>query len=161
MGVGVFCTGKRGWVGCDTNPENAFFEFFQRRLSTCPTPGAPCIPLGWRPQPPAHPDRLHSTGSSAGRARYARQTAHNRPRTDTHARTLDTLHRYAPDTRQAAPGRSGRWWGWRAGNSSIMRIMIALSQAWYIDSNMNKYHKDILLFLVIVNCYLSIDIQPY
>nr|DAM26388.1 MAG TPA: hypothetical protein [Caudoviricetes sp.] len=42
-----------------------------------------------------------------------------------------------------------------------MRIMIALSQAWYIDSNMNKYHKDILLFLVIVNYYLSIDIQPY
>nr|DAU44158.1 MAG TPA: hypothetical protein [Caudoviricetes sp.] len=42
-----------------------------------------------------------------------------------------------------------------------MCIMIALSQAWYIDSNMNKYHKDILLFLVIVNCYLSIDIPSY
>ena len=43
-------------------------------------------------------------------------------------------------------------------SSSIMRIVIALSQAWYIDSNMNKYHKDILLFLVIANYYLSIDI---
>nr|DAF16058.1 MAG TPA: hypothetical protein [Caudoviricetes sp.] len=42
-----------------------------------------------------------------------------------------------------------------------MCIMIALSQAWYIDSNMNKYHKDILLFLVIANCYLSIDIPSY
>ena len=47
-----------------------------------------------------------------------------------------------------------------AGNPSIMCIMIALSQAWYIDSNMNKYHKDILLFLVIVNYYLSID-RPF
>lgn len=47
---------------------------------------------------------------------------------------------------------------WRARSCSIMRIVIALSQAWYIDSNMNKYHKDILLFLVIANYYLSIDI---
>lgn len=136
-GVGV---GKR-------NAENAFFEFFQRRLSTHPTPVAPCIPLRWRPQPPAHPDGLHSTGSSADHARH-----------DTHARTLDTLHRSAPDTRQATPGDRDGSRCWRVGNSSIMRIVIALSQAWYIDSNMNKYHKDILLFLVIVNYYLSIDI---
>lgn len=34
----------------------------------------------------------------------ARQTT---PRTDTHARTLDTLHRSALDTRQATPGGSG------------------------------------------------------
>nr|DAF66868.1 MAG TPA: hypothetical protein [Bacteriophage sp.] len=81
IGVGVFCTGKRGWVGCDTTPENAFFEFFQRRLSTCPTPGAPCIPLRWIPQPPAHPDGLHSTGSSTGRARCKADHAHSRPRT--------------------------------------------------------------------------------
>ena len=91
-------------------PENAFFEFFLRRLSTCPTPGVPCMPRRWRPQPPAHPDRLHSTGSSAGRTRTRAgqvpgQTAHNRPRTGTHARTL---HRSALDTRQAARGRSWR-----------------------------------------------------
>lgn len=81
---------------------------------------------------------------------------------DTHARTLDTLHRSALNARQAARGRLGRRRGAGGrGNTSIMRIMIALSQAWYIDSNLNKYHKDILLFLVIVNYYLSIDMQPY
>ena len=68
---------KRGWVACDTTFENAFFEFFQRRLSTHPTPGAPPIPLRWRPQPPAHPDGLHTTGSSAGRARC--KADHTRP----------------------------------------------------------------------------------
>lgn len=89
-----------------------------------------------------------------------------------------------PDARQTTQGKEhtpGRWTRctglhsipetargdrtggrrWRAGNSSIMRIVIALSQAWYIDSNMNKYHKDILLFLVIVNCYMSIDTPSY
>ena len=76
----------------------------------------------------------------------------------THARTLDTLHRSALDTRQATPGDLDGGGARERGNSSIMRIVIALSQAWYIDSNMNKYHKDILLFLVIVNYYLSIDI---
>nr|DAH60279.1 MAG TPA: hypothetical protein [Caudoviricetes sp.] len=39
-----------------------------------------------------------------------------------------------------------------------MRIVIALSQAWYIDSRLYKYHTNILLHLVIVNYYLSIDI---
>ena len=68
MGAGCFAQ-ERGWAACDTTFENAFFEFFQRRLSTHPTPGAPRIPLRWRPKPPAHPDGLHSTGSSAGRAR--------------------------------------------------------------------------------------------
>ena len=66
--------------------------------------GGGCIPRRWRPQPPAHPERLHSTGSSASRARCKADHA----RHDTHARTLDTLHRSALDTRQAAPGRSGR-----------------------------------------------------
>lgn len=82
-------------------------------------------------------------------------------RHDTHARTLDTLHRSALDTRQATRGDRDGGGRWRAGDPSIMRIMIALSQAWYIDSNMNKYHKDILSFLVIVNYYLSIDMQSY
>ena len=112
-GVGVFCTGKRGWVAYDTTFENAFFEFFQRRLSTHPTPGASCIPRRWRPQPPAHPDGLHSTGSGTGHIRckadHARHNAHG-----AHARTLDTLHRSALDTRQGAAGRSGRRRGWRA-----------------------------------------------
>nr|DAL87245.1 MAG TPA: hypothetical protein [Caudoviricetes sp.] len=50
--------------------------------------GGGYIPHRWRPQLSAHPDGLHSTG--------------------THALTLDTLHRSALDTRQAAPGRSYR-----------------------------------------------------
>ena len=65
------------------------------------------------------------------------------------------LHPIPDRPRRADRTGGGRW---KAGNRSIMRIVIALSQAWYIDSNMNKYHKDILLFLVIVNYYLSIDI---
>lgn len=115
----MFCTGKRGWVAYDTTFENAFFEFFQRRLSTHPTPGASCMPRRWRPQPPAHPERLHSTGSSAGRARTrAGQVPGQTTQGTTRARTLDTLHRSALDTRQAAPGRSGRRRGWRAFNAS-------------------------------------------
>lgn len=48
--------------------KNAFLWVSEFERLTCPTPGAPCIPRRWRPQPPAHPERLHSTGSSAGRA---------------------------------------------------------------------------------------------
>lgn len=145
----MFCTRKRGWV----SRENAFFEFFLRRLSTRPTPSAPCIPLRWRPQPPAHPDGLHSTDCTGCKANHTRH--------GTRARTLGTLHRSALDTRQATPGRSGRWRRWSVCNPSIMCIMIALSQAWYIDSRLYKYHTNILLHLVIVNYYLSIDIPPY
>lgn len=68
-GVGV---GKR-------NTENAFFEFFLRRLSTHPTPGAPYIPRRWRPQPPAHPGRLRRTGSRAGRAKTRAGKYQGRP----------------------------------------------------------------------------------
>lgn len=52
-------------------------------------------PVLWPHSPqvaPAHPDRLHSTGSRAGRARCKDHTR-SRPRTGTHAQTLDTLHR--------------------------------------------------------------------
>lgn len=125
------------------------------RYSPAPPPALPIYPAGGDPSPQR--TRADRTAQAAAQAvPDARQTT---PRTDTHAQTLDTLHRSALDTRQAARGRSVRRRG--AGereNSSIMRIVIALSQAWYIDSNMNKYHKDILLFLVIVNYYLSIDI---
>nr|DAU19848.1 MAG TPA: hypothetical protein [Caudoviricetes sp.] len=67
------------------------------------------MPRRWRPQPPAHPDGLHTTDSSTGRARTraGQIPGQTTPRTDTHARALNTLHRSAPDTRQAAPGRSG------------------------------------------------------
>lgn len=134
-----------------------FYVARMDEVFTHPTPGSSHMPRRWRPQPPAHPDGLHITGSRASRVRCKADHA----RQGTHARTLDTLHRSALDTRQTARGDRDGGGCWRAGNSSIMRIVIALSQAWYIDSNMNKYHKDILLFLVIVNYYLSIDIQPY
>lgn len=42
--------------------------------------GGGCIPRRWRPQPPAHPERLHSTGSSTGRARCKA----DRPQQTTH-----------------------------------------------------------------------------
>ena len=66
--------------------------------------GGGYIPRRWRLQPPAHPDRLHITGSNAGSAR----TRAGHARQGTHALTLDTLHLSVLDTRQAAPGRSGR-----------------------------------------------------
>ena len=125
-----------------------FFIFSVVTGLTCPHPGL-------RPHsPPGDP-------SAPGTATRYRQQG--RPRKARHTR---------PDAGHAAPvctrcqtghaGTIGQGAGcWMPGNSSIMRIVIALSQAWYIDSNMNKYHKDILLFLVIVNCYLSIDIPFY
>ena len=87
------------------NPENAFFfeKFYRghdlphpkRSLYTPPVettaPSTPGQTAQHRQQEQAVPD--------------ARQTT---PRTDTHARTLDTLHRSALDTRQAASGRSDR-----------------------------------------------------
>lgn len=86
-----FCEGGVG-VG-KKNAENAFFEFFLQRLSTHPTPGAPCIPRRWRPQPPAHPERL----SSAGRARYTRA-----------GKCQGRLHK-ARRTRRADQDGGGRW----------------------------------------------------
>lgn len=135
----------------------SLFYFFGGRKTDRAGLGGGCMPRRWSPS--LQRTRTACTSQAVAQAvPDARQTAHSRTRTDTHAQTLDTLHRSALDTRQATPGRSYRRQCWRAGSSSIMRIVIALSQAWYIDSNMNKYHKDILLFLVIVNYYLSIDI---
>lgn len=84
-----------------------------------------------------------------------RQTTQGKAHTPKSWTRCTGLPRYQTGRAGQIGTTAGRW---RAGNSSIMRIVIALSQAWYIDSNMNKYHKDILLFLVIVNYYLSIDI---
>lgn len=121
MGAGVFCPGKRGWVVCDTAFETAFFILEIFRATHRAGLGGGCMPRRWIPQPTAHPDRLHSTGSSTGRAREpGRGKYQGRPHTGTHARTLDTLHRSALDTRQAAPGRSGRCKGWRACNADLL-----------------------------------------
>lgn len=100
---------KVGWVLVMKVP----FLFWSEEMGlTTPTPGAACIPRRWRPQPPAHPDRLHSTGSRADHAKTRAGKYQDRPckaqRTGAHARTPDTLHLSAPDTRQGAAGRSGR-----------------------------------------------------
>lgn len=95
--------------------------------------GGGCIPRRWRPQTPAHPDRLHTTGSRAGRARCKADHA----RHDTRAKTLDTLHRSALDTRpptRADRNGAGRW---RALSSS------ETVQIW-THSNMNDFqHKNV------------------
>ena len=144
-GVGV---GKR-------NTENAFFLEKFYRGHDLPHPRRSLYTPPVETPAPAHSDGLHITGSSVGRARCkADHATHRHTRPDAgHAAPVCT--RYQTDHAGAIGQCAGRW---RAGNSSIMRIVIALSQAWYIDSNMNKYHKDILLFLVIANCYLYIDI---
>ena len=145
---GAFCAEKRGWVG----KRNAFFEFFLRKVSTTPPPALPVYPTG----DPCQPQRTRTdcTAQAAGQAMQDTAYRHTRPDAG-HAAPVCTRYQ------TGHAGQSGRRRGWRAGNPSIMCIMIALSQAWYIDSNMNKYHKDILLFLVIANCYLSIDIPSY
>ena len=118
---------------------------------TCPTPGSPHIP---RQCTPAHSSVPGTTAHDRRQDRPCK-ARHTRPDAG-HAALVCT--RYQTGRAGWIDTAAGRW---RACSSSIMRIMIALSQAWYIDSNMNKYHKDILLFLVIVNCYLSIDIPFY
>ena len=100
----MFFAGKRGWVAFDTTFENAFFEFFLCEMSTTAPPARPLYPSGGDPSPQR--TRTDYTAQAAAQAvPDARQTM---TRTGTHARMLDTLHRSALDTRQAAPGRSGR-----------------------------------------------------
>lgn len=140
---------KKEGVGMEKTP---FLNFFYARRRPPHPQLAPYTPEV-ETQAPAHPDRLHITGSSAGHARHGAPT--HTPGRWTRCTGLHPI----PDRPRGADQDGGR--RWMACNPSIMCIMIALSQAWYIDSNMNKYHKDILLFLVIVNYYLSIDILSY
>lgn len=98
----LICEGGVGFG--KSNIENAFFEFFLREVSTTPTPALPIYPRGGDPSQKR--TRTACTSQAAGQAvPDARQAT---PRTGTHARTLDTLHRSALDTRQATPGRSYR-----------------------------------------------------
>ena len=124
---------------------------------TCPTPGVPCIPRRWSPSPQrTRTDcKLQAAGQAVPEPGQTIQGTAHRPGRWTRCTGLLTIPDKPRRVDRDGGGARGR------GNSSIMRIVIVLSQAWYIDSNMNKYHKDILLFLVIANHYLSIDIQLY
>ena len=114
--------------------------------------GGGCIPRRWRDPSPQR-TRTDCTRQAAAQAvPDARQTMQGRAHTPGCWTRCTGLHSI-PDR----PRRSYRRRALGACNPSIMYIVIALSQAWYIDSNMNKYHKDILSLLVIVNYYLSID----
>mgnify|MGYP000786859317 CR=1 FL=1 len=95
-----FC---RGGVGVGKgNPENAFFILVGGDGTHRPHPGL-------RPYSPRGPQRARTdctsqaaeqTTPKPGRA----NTRADHARHDTHAQTLDTLHRSALDTRQAAAG---------------------------------------------------------
>lgn len=74
-----------------------FLNFFNGDYRPAPPPAFPVYPSGGDPSPPAHPDGLHSTGSSTGRARCKA----DRPQQAAHRHTR-------PDAGHAAPGRSGR-----------------------------------------------------
>lgn len=91
---------KVGWVLATRTPKNAFFEFFLRRLSTTQPPALPVYPAG---RDPSH-QRTRTSYTSQAAAQTVQDAGQTTPRTDTHAQKLDTLHRYAPDTRQAARG---------------------------------------------------------
>ena len=143
-------------------PKNAFFEFFLREALTTPPTARPIYPRGGDPVPSApgrtahHRQQRRPCQNQGGQ--IPGQTMQGTTHTPGRWTRCTGLHPIPDRPRRVDRTGGGRW---RVGDSSIMRIVIALSQAWYIDSNMNKYHKDILLFLVIVNYYLSIDIQPY
>ena len=84
-----------------------FYVARMDEVFTCPTPSAPYIPRRCTPAPSAPGTTAHDR-QQRNPCPNARQTT---PRTDTHARTLDTLHRSALDTRQAASCRSYQWHG--------------------------------------------------
>lgn len=110
-------------------PKNAFFEFFLRRLSTTQPPALPVYPAGGDPSP----QRTRTSYTSQAAAQTVQDAGQTTPRTDTHARTLDTLHRSALDTRQAARGRSVRRRGWMAWSAS------ETVQIWTQRSGSKKY----------------------
>lgn len=133
-----------------------FYVARMDEVFTHTTPGSPHMPRRCTPAPPARPDGLHTTDSSADRARCkADHTPVHTPGRWTRCTGMHSI----PD--RTAASRSGRRRGWSVCNPSIMCVVIVLSQAWYIDSRLYKYHTNILLHLVIANCYLSIDIQSY
>lgn len=151
-----------GWVSfCEGGV--GLFYFFGGDGTDRAGLGGGYIPRRWSPLPtPAHPERLSTTGSSAGRARTRAGKYQGRPRKARHTRP-DAGHAAPVRTRYQrppTPGRSGRRRRWMAGNSSIMRIVIALSQAWSSDSNMHNYHINLLVYLVIVICYQVLDLPP-
>ena len=123
---------KEGVVNRHHFNKNAFFDFFLRRLSTRPTPGASCIPRRWRPLPtPAHPERLSSTGSSAGRARYTRADKYQcipQPGRWTRCTGLHSI----PD-RPRRDNRTGR------GALDCLRIVSETVQIWTQRSGSKKY----------------------
>ena len=93
-----------------------------------------------------------------GRGKYQGRPCRAPSHTPGHWTRCTGLHSIPDEPRRVDRDGGGRW---RAYNPSIMRIMIALSQAWYIDSRLYKYHTNILLHLVMVNRYLSIDVPSY
>ena len=98
---------KVGWVLVARPPKNAFFfeKFYRGHHLPNPRLSPYTPPVTHSPQRTRADCGTQAAGQTVP---DARQTVHNKPRTDTHAQTLDTLHRSAPDTRQAAPGRSYR-----------------------------------------------------
>lgn len=123
--------------------KNAFFEFFLRKVSTTPPPAHPIYPRGGEPSTPAHPDGLHSTGSITDRARC--KADHTRQ--GTHARTLDTLHRSALDTRYRTR-RSDRA---RAGLEGLRSVSETV-QIWTLKRHTKTGLKIITILCMFVAC---------
>ena len=100
---------KVGWVWRG----NAFFICFGMSGHHLPHPRRSLYTPPVETPAPSAPG-MTTQHRQQGRPRQMQDNPRKTRRTDTHARTLDTLHRSALDTRQAAPGRSGRRQGWRA-----------------------------------------------
>ncbi len=81
-----FCFVKVGWVLAKKVP---FLFWSEETGLTTPTRASGPIPPGW-------PQRTRTDCTAQAAAQTvpdASQIAHSKPRTDTHAQTLDTLHR--------------------------------------------------------------------
>lgn len=133
----------------ERNAENAFFVLVGGDGTHLPHPRlAPYTP-------PVEAPASSAPGTTAHDRQQGRPCQmQGRPPTTSHAPT------HTPKCWTRCAGKSGRRRRWMAGNSSIMRIVIALSQAWSSDSNMHNYHINLLVYLVIVICYQVLDLPP-
>lgn len=149
IGWASFCEG-----GVGVGKESAFFILVGGDGTHHPHPGL------WPNSPPGGP----SAPGQTAQHRQQRRPCQNQGGKDTMAYSYPDAGHAAPVCTRYQTGRAvaigtaaGRW---RAGNSSIARIVIALSQAWSSDSNMHNYHINLLVYLVIVICYQILDLPP-
>lgn len=102
----------------------SLFYFFGGRKTDRAGLGGGCIPRRWRPQPPAHPERLHSTGQQRrpcqmqGRPPTAGRAPTHTPKRWTRCTGLHSI----PDRpRRADRTGGGCWRAWSVSETEQIR----------------------------------------